>query len=259
MKKISIYICLALAFVVSFFCLQSKQADAQQAALQSLVNAITGNTTAQIVNQTSPLWSFGLPLSTPIINTVSTSTGGTLASSTAFRFEVDATDGVGSTTPSAEVDSVATPYGTAVASVIVNWYQPTNAFATRIYFATSTGNATLDASTPFTQYFVATTSGQYTFSTSTGALTGSPVSQTTAYSSKINPLGVSYLLGGGLGVGTSTVQDNGINIASSTIRATSVSTSTCSSANAGATFFSLQSNNNHFYGCNGSSWKQLDN
>ena len=164
--------------------------------LISLVSAITGNTTVQNVNVANPLYGFGIPLQSPIATAATLSTGGTLASSTLFRFMVDASDSFGSTTPSNEV-STTTLRTTRTGSIVVTWYTPVNAKAARVYFAVGPTGA-------YTRYFVATTTGQYTFSTSSSALVGTPVAQTTAYSVKLNPLGTSYILGGNLLMGSST-------------------------------------------------------
>jgi len=189
---------LAFAFALTVGLLLGAASNPARAALvlQTLTAIVNGNQTTYSVDNANPLWAIGIPMQSPIITSAATSTGGSLASSTVYRFEVDATDNFGSTTPSAELDAASTIFGTTTTQILVSWYQPTNSTGSRVYFATGT-NA-------FSQYFAATTSGQYNFSTTTSALTGSPVTQTTAYSARFNPLGTSYILGGNLLMGTST-------------------------------------------------------
>lgn len=64
------------------------------------------------------------------------------------------------------------------------------------------------------------------------------------------------LASGFIGMGTSTPQTT-LDV-SGLIRTSQSSTTTCSSLIQGAIFFNTTAGNKHFYGCNGTTWKQLD-
>ena len=96
---------------------------------------------------------------------------------------------------------------------------------------------------------------QYTMATTTGSLSGSySKSDTTAFAFKINPLGASYLNGGNLGIAT-TSPVTAHDVASGTIRAYSISTSTCAAANDGAVFYNAK--DKHLYVCEATVWQLI--
>jgi len=168
--------------------------------LHHLVDITNGANTQTVSSLNAPNWSSGIPLSVPVGVTAATSTsGGTVASSTAFIFAVAALDGTGTTTLGTAA-SVTTDASTSPNEEIqVTWTSVPGATGYAFFFATSS------TATTFSQYFLATSTNgspntSYTFATSTGSLAGSTGNDTTAFATLINPLGKSYLNGGGLSV-----------------------------------------------------------
>jgi hypothetical protein len=174
-------------------------ANYQSVILHHLVDITNGVNTQTVSSSNAPNWSSGIPLSVPVGTAAATTTGGTVASSTAFIFAVAALDGTGTTTIGTAA-TVTTDASTSPNEQIqVGWSAVPGATGYAIYFATSS------SATTFSQYFLATSTNgnpntSYTFATSTGSLAGSTGSDTTAFSTKINPTGTSYLNGGGLEV-----------------------------------------------------------
>jgi hypothetical protein len=111
-------------------------------------------------------------------------------------------------------------------------------------------------SSTLTQYFYATTSGKYLFTTSTGSLSGSYTkSDTTAFSTLINPLGPSFVEGAN-GTATSSIASTTAFEVNGNFRAQSNGTTTaCYSQTAGVVFYNTA--NSHESGCNGSAWVKM--
>src|SRR3979409_1004009 len=72
----------------------------QGAILNHLASLVQGVNTRTVVALNAPNWGSGQPLATPQVASIATTTGGSLASSTAISFEVAALDGDGTTTVS---------------------------------------------------------------------------------------------------------------------------------------------------------------
>jgi len=230
--------------------------------LHHLVDIVNGSNTQTVVSVNAPNWSSGIPLSVPVGSAAATSTsGGTVASSTPFTFAVAALDGTGTTTIGTTA-TVSTDASTSPNEEIqVSWAAVPGATGYAVYFATSS------TATTFSQYFYATSTNgspntSYTFATSTGSITGSPGSDTTAFSTKINPTGQSYLNGGGLTIGGQTLVGTTTAASSSELevngylRAQLSATSTsCYAATAGAIFYN--SANKHEWGCDGTNWTKI--
>jgi hypothetical protein len=216
--------------------------------LTHLVDIINGSNTQTVSSLNAPNWSEGIPLAVPVGVSVATTSGQTLASSTAFTVAIAALDGFGTTTISSA--ATITTDASTTEGVAVSWGAVPGATGYAVYVATGTVAS-------FSQYFVTTTNA-FTLGTTTGSKSGTnTLTDGTAFSVKINPLGASFFNGGRIGVGTSSPLAN-IDIASGTVRAIGASTSTCNSTNAGA--IQYQSTSGHFYGCLSSgTWKQLDN
>jgi len=227
--------------------------------LHHLVDIVNGGNTQTIASLNAPNWSVGIPLASPAGIAAATSTGGTLASSTAFYFQVAALDGFGTTTVS-ETANATTQTG-ATNSIRVTWGTVSGATGYAIYFSTSTA-------TNFTQYFFATSTNgipntAYTFATSTGSLAGmNTLTDSTAFATKINPLGASFLDGGGaqiLGqtkIGTTTAASSTQLEVNGYLRTSLSATSTaCYSETAGEVFYNTS--NSHLWGCNGTSWIKI--
>lgn len=122
-------------------------------------------------------------------------TTGSLYASTLY-FAVTALDGVGETVPSTALGTTTVDQAHGY---VLTWVPTPGAFSYRVYFSTSTPQA-------FTQYFTATTTGQYTF-TSTSSPTyvaaGIPTAGT-AYVDNFVSNGNSWLNSGAFAIGTTT-------------------------------------------------------
>jgi hypothetical protein len=223
--------------------------------LLHLADISNGPNTSVVASLNAPNWSVGVPLAQAVGLSAATTTG-TLASSTPFSFAVAALDGTGTTTLSAAVTISTDPNGNANEGVQLTWNAVPGATGYAIYEATGT----VSTATGFTQYVFATSTNgvpnaQYTQATTTGTLSGSYTkNDTTAFAFKINPLGASYLDGGVLGIGT-TSPVTAIDIASGTIRAYSISTSTCAVTNDGAIFYNAK--DKHLYVCEATVWQLI--
>ncbi|MFA5800095.1 MAG: hypothetical protein WC840_04005, partial [Candidatus Peribacteraceae bacterium] len=130
---------------------------------------------------------FGIELATPSGVTTGTTTGGSLPAGT-YYFKVAASDGVGTTTGSSEVSRAVN----AGEAITISWSAVTGASSYRVY-----GNATGAQNHYFT-----TSAATYTYATSTGSTAGTPPTSTTAYINKLAAGGNSWLLGGNVGIGT---------------------------------------------------------
>jgi hypothetical protein len=220
--------------------------------LDHLADIVNGTTTATVDSLNAPNWSIGIPLPTVVGLTGATTTG-TVASSTPFVFAVAALDGTGTTTLSTAVATSTDTNNPPNEGFQLSWSAVPGASGYAVYFATSSSlTATLN------QYFIATSTNgvpntSFTFATSTGSLPGTYTkTDPTAFALKLNPLGNSFLMGGNIGVSTTSPQA-GIDIASSTFRVYSVSTSTCAASNDGAMFYNAK--DKHLYICESTSWK----
>ena len=106
-------------------------------------------------------WTLNFPLSSPT-NITLASTSGSLGKNQPLFFNITATNGTGTTTASNEVSTTTNLSGTQ--GLILNWSPVPNATAYFINFGTTTPGSE-------NAYYIATTSGQYTF-TSTSTPTG---------------------------------------------------------------------------------------
>lgn len=167
----------------------------QTAPLHSLVPLVQGINTYNNVTLNSPLWGFGINLPPTFITTVSTTTGGTLGTSTPkYYFQVQALDGVGTTTPSLEVASP-TIASTSTA-LVINWRAITGASNYQVLFGRTTGGES--------KCLLAGATTTLTVSTTTSATTCVPNIVNSAYIDKVNPSSLSWFNGGNVGIGTTT-------------------------------------------------------
>jgi hypothetical protein len=234
--------------------------------LTHLADIVQGTNTSVDVSTNAPNWSYGVPLAQPILTGAATTTGGTMASSTQLYFAVAALDGQNGTTTVSNVLSQTTDAsstGQAGEGYEITWGAVTGATGYVVYYGSSP--------TALSNYFVATTTNAFTFSTTTSALAGSYTKlDTTAFSVFLNPLGTSFLHSGGLSingifagasqalVGTSTAASSTAVEVNGNVRAQLAATSTnCYAATAGDIFYN--STNKRFWGCNGTTWDALDN
>lgn len=224
-----------------------------------LVDLIQGAQTKTEVVQNAPNWSFGTPMTSPIAPTIASTTApsvGDMASSTQYTIGIAASDKDGTTTM-LQTNTFTTAASTTKQSHIslqVSWPRINGAQRYIVYFATGTPST-------LSQYFYATTTDGvannfFTIATTSGSLAGSPPTDSSALTTRINPLGSSYLLGGSLGVGTSTPATSTPVDVNGYFRATNQGTSTaCYSGTAGAMFFNPK--NGHEWGCDGTTWNRI--
>lgn len=216
--------------------------------LTHLVDIINGPNTSTHIVANAPNWAFATPLPTVQGLTAATSTGGTLASSTTYTFGVAALGRQGTTTIQ-NTTSVTTAFGAATTNINLTWSAVAGAQGYAVFFATGTPSV-LD------QYFYASTTNAYNFSTSSGSLAGSYTnSDTTAFNDVINPVGPSYILGNN-GTATTTVASSSALEVNGNLRTTSNGTTTnCYAGTAGAVFFNTA--NKHEWGCDGTNWNKI--
>lgn len=217
--------------------------------LTHLADIVQGGNTSVVMSSNAPNWSIGEPLPTVIAKSAASSSNGTaasgLASSTTYYFAVSALDGTGTTTMSYQLSFTTDASNTQAfpENITIKWANVQGATAYAIFFSTTT--PTLD------QYFLATTTGQYTFATSSNSLAGSySKSDTTAFSALINPQGMSYINGNNGTATTSMASTSALEL-NGAIRAQEQSTSTlnslCYSANFGQIVYNQA--NGHLWAC----------
>ena len=220
------------------------------AILTHLVDIVNGKTTVTAVVLNAPNWSFAEPQFTPISSSIATSsykdaTSG-LASSTTWFFGVAALDVSGTTTIS-DIKTITTDASTTQTKPEVinySWTPVIGASGYAVYFSTTTPK--------LNQYFYATTTGQFMFSTSTGSLSGSNTqTDTTAFSTWFNPIGPDYVNGGNGTATTSPVASTTAFQVNGAIAVISQSTTTpnCQQSNNGQMFYNVS--NSHLWLCQG--------
>jgi hypothetical protein len=229
----------------------------QGAILSHLEDIINGTNTTVAVSLNAPNWGFGIPIPTPQLSSIATSSNPTaasgLASSTPYTFAVVALDGTGTTTLSNPLTITTDASNTQPLpeDIQVKWANVNGATGYAIFFATSSN------ATKFTQYFLATTSTQYTFATSTGSIAGSYTrNTTTAFTELLNPNGPDIFndntpnATSSIAASTTALQVGG------TVDATASATTTaCESDTAGSVFFNQA--NKHEWGCDGTTWNKI--
>jgi hypothetical protein len=233
----------------------------QSAILHHTVDVINGNNTSTVVATNAPNWSSAIPMTPPVISSIATSSYGSaasgLASSTPYTFQVAALDANTHGTTTLGVPATITTDASTTQNypedIILKWSNVNGATGYAIYFATST---TVPAA-GLGQYFMATTSGQYTFSTSTASLTGSYTNpDTTAFSEIINPNGTD-VFNDSLNGATSTAaaSTTALQIGGTMAAVASATTTACEADTAGSVFFNTT--NKIEWGCNGTSWTKI--
>lgn len=217
--------------------------------LTHLASLVNGSNTSTVISSNAPNWSVGTPFPTVIAKTIASTSNPTaasgLASSTTYYFAVSALDGNGTTTMS-NIQSFTTDASTTQPKpedITITWANVAGATGYAVFFSTST--PTLD------QYFLATTTGQYTFATSSASKTGSySKDDTTAFSTLINPQGTSYINGNN-GTATTTMASTSALEINGAFRvqeqSTSTNNATCYSGNFGQIFYNQA--NGHLWAC----------
>lgn len=130
-------------------------------------------------------WSINIPLSQPT-NVAAVSTAGSVKANSPLYFEITATNGTGTTTASSEIATTTNSTGTQ--GFVISWTAVPGATNYFVNFGTTTPGSE-------NAYFLATTTNQYTFtSTSTpvayGPVPGSPSSFAVQIGNGINPISV---------------------------------------------------------------------
>ena len=227
--------------------------------LNHIEDIINGPNTSVVVTNNAPNWGFGLSIQSPINTSIATSSNGSaasgLASSTPYTFSVAALDGTGTTTL-ISYSTITTDASNTQAypeDIVLKWTPVNGATGYAIYFGTTTNQT----NTALNQYFYATTSGQFTFSTSTGSKSGSYTKlTTTAFSELMNPNGPD-IFNDNINNSTSTVAASTtvIQINGTVDMVSPATTTACEFDTAGAIFFN--STNKHEWGCDGTNWNKI--
>lgn len=181
-----------------------------------------------------------------------TSSTGLSTSTAAIYFQVTAQDGQGETIGSNMVGTT-----TAASSTLqFTWPAVNGAVGYKLYFSTSTP----PLPQAFVQYFQATSTNgaanlSYTLTSTSSPvfISNIPTSNTAYYFNAQQSTGLGWILGN-FGVGTSSPA-MAFDVASGTMRAYSVSTSTCAAANDGAVFYNAK--DKHLYVCESTVWQLI--
>jgi hypothetical protein len=226
--------------------------------LNHLASIVQGGNTRTVVATNAPNWGYAIPLATPQIGSVATTTGGSLASSTPISFEVAALDGDGTTTVSVPATlTTDAPSATLGAEAVnLSWSPVTGAQGYAIFVSTTTPAS-------YNTYWVATSTNgvpntTYTYTSTSTPLSGSYTKDdTTAFSNRIMGDGSkSFLNAGPIGIGTSTPASSTPMDVNGYMRAGRNGTSTaCEADTAGVVFYNTA--NSHEWGCNGSTWTKI--
>jgi hypothetical protein len=221
-----------------------------------LADIVNGTNTSVVASTNAPNWAIGTSLANVIGVSTATSTGGTLATSTSYGFQISAIDVNGGTTTLSALVTGATDSTPTGESILLKWASLPGAAGYAIFFGTSSPSV-------LTQFFYATSSSaststqQYVFATSTGSLSGSYTkTDTTAFNTEINPIGPSFIEGNNGTATSSPIASSSALEINGNLRVQSNGTTTaCFAQTAGAVFYNTA--NNHEWGCNGTVWTKI--
>ncbi|MBK3666176.1 hypothetical protein JJE66_33765 [Bradyrhizobium diazoefficiens] len=211
------------------------------------VLAFAARTATPLVSNLFPNSQLYVNLPAPVLSLPTAPGSGSITAGGTLYFEVTALDGQGETIGGNQLGT--TTIGSS--ALQLTWGAVQGATGYRVYFSTSTPQA-------FLQYFAATsTSGApnayYTFTSTTTPtyVSGLPASNT-AYSFNANQsTGAGWFMGKfGLGTSSPAVA---LDVASGTLRAYSVSTTTCNAVIDGAIFYNAT--DKHLYVCEATIWQ----
>lgn len=222
--------------------------------LMHIDDIVNGTTTQTVASLNAPNWGFAVPLPQVVGTAGATTSGGTVASSTAYTFGVAALDPVGTTSIGSLVTVKTDPAGSPSERIQLSWSPVAGATGYAVFFATGT----VSTAARLNQYFLATTSSAYTFSTSSASLAGSYANtDTTAFSDVIRPGGVSYINGdNGTATGSPAAASGTALEINGGLRVTEVGTTTsCDAQTQGVIFYNTS--NGHEWGCNGTAWTKI--
>jgi hypothetical protein len=226
------------------------------AVLHHLTDVAHGTQTSTDVSVNAPNWASGAPLVTPIATTVAsssyTSAASGLASSTRFAFEIAAIDANGTTTLSNSLAYTTDASNTQSAPEVLNisWTPVQGATGYAIFISSTTPDN-------FGQFFYATTSSTFYFATTSTATGGTYTNtDTTAYSTLINPLAPSYINGGnGTATSTTIASTTALQVNGNFSAVSQGTTTACLAGNNGVVFYNLA--NNVLWLCKNGTWTAI--
>jgi hypothetical protein len=165
-NKLRLYLLLSIAFFLAgmaYGAFQSASAATSFSTPSPFKQGGTGNT--QII-PVYPTWSVNIPLSPPqSFTAASSTTGGSLTvSNTPIYFQIVASNGSGTTTPSTELSTTTT---TGSSQIIFNWTPVPGASAYGVFFSTTSPGAE-------NAFFYATTTNQYDFTSTSSPIFATP-------------------------------------------------------------------------------------
>lgn len=199
-------------------------AVSQAFAATNITPAVVAKIVGLFVQPITTSYSYATQVQTPVLTAASSTTGGSLTVGTLY-FEVAALTITGTSSPSNEI---ATTTVAGSSRIQLTWPAVPGATGYAVYFGTTTPGSE-------NAYFMATSSANtfYTFtSTSSPTFYPVPVQGAGYYSQQ--------------GSGTTTLDTTGL------IRSQSAATTTCTTALAGAMFYSTA--NSHLWLCTGGNW-----
>jgi hypothetical protein len=243
------------AIVTSIFSISFLGSHYGSPITQHLIDIVNGNQTQTVDSENAPNWGQGIPLPAVGLAAIATTSAGTsaLASSTAYSFAVSAGDDNNQTVLS-DIKTTATNASSTLLpdeNILVTWGSIAGAQNYRLWFATGTASS----ASQFNQYFNASTSRSFNFSTSSGSITGTPNTDSKAFSTLIRPNGTSFVDGNNGTATTTSASTTALHI-NGNVDAISVgTTSACYALTAGQVFYNTQ--NAHEWGCNGSAWQKI--
>ncbi len=155
------------------------------------------STGADNPSQLLTLWqggNYATNMSIPATPTIASSTSGGSLTAGSYFFQISASDGVGTTTPSSQVFASTTG---STGSITLSNYAVTGAGSYNIHYGTTTNQKI---------YYFSTTTTTFVFATTTGNSRGTTTTQTTALVNKISSAGNSWFDAGNVGIGTTSPQ-----------------------------------------------------
>lgn len=215
--------------------------------------AFAARTATPLVTSLFPSNLVYVNMAPPVVSLPTAPGSGSLTAGGTIYFLVTALDGQGETTGGNYVGTTTI----ASSALQLTWPAVNGATGYRVYYSTSTPAV----GPQFLQYDAATSTGSvpnlYFTMTATSSPTAYVATQptsNTAYGVKLNSTGSSYIVGGSLGISTSSPA-MALDVASGTMRAYSVSTSSCAAVNDGAIFYNAK--DFHLYVCEQTVWQIL--
>lgn len=186
-------------------------------------------------------------LTVPVIALPVASTTGSLYGNTTLYFEITAVDAAGNQTNVS--NQLATTTLNNSVGFNLSWSPVAGATGYNVWFSTTTPAV-------FAQYFQATTSGAYDFtSTSTPTYASAPSTNNASVVS-LTSQGSSFVYGGnGTATTTAAASTSALTVNGNFVASSPATTTNCYSGTAGAVFYNTS--NSHLWGCNGTAWQKI--